>query len=180
MFKQIDEYDRYKIDINGTVIFTRNNWKTHKVLTPCISIKDGYKFVRLTNDEGKRKSCNLHRLLARHFIPNPLNLPVVDHIDKNKLNNKLSNLRWSTKSNNRFNAESFKDNTFSIGKRKNKKSNTEGFAVYVSLGLDEKRLYIGYSPDINIAIKMRDDFYKDRIKNNLNVPQAIVDYYSIH
>ena len=35
-----------------------------------------------------------HRILARHFIPNPNNLPQVDHIDRNKTNNSIENLRW--------------------------------------------------------------------------------------
>lgn len=35
-----------------------------------------------------------HRILARHFIPNPANLPQVDHIDRNKTNNSIENLRW--------------------------------------------------------------------------------------
>ena len=35
-----------------------------------------------------------HRILERHFIPNPENLPQVDHIDRNKTNNSIENLRW--------------------------------------------------------------------------------------
>ena len=35
-----------------------------------------------------------HRILARHFIPNPDNLPQVDHIDRDKTNNSIENLRW--------------------------------------------------------------------------------------
>ena len=57
--------------------------------------KDGYYKLVLTKDK-KEKTFLLHRLLALHFIPNPLNLPEVDHIDRNRQNNDLSNLQWIT------------------------------------------------------------------------------------
>ena len=44
-----------------------------------------------------------HRILARHFIPNPNNLPCVDHIDRNKTNNSIENLRWVSISDNNRN-----------------------------------------------------------------------------
>lgn len=42
----------------------------------------------------------LHRIVAEAFLPNPLNKPVVNHIDGNKRNPHLSNLEWSTHSEN--------------------------------------------------------------------------------
>ena len=54
-----------------------------------------YMEIRLSKD-GKSTHFTLHRLLAMHFIPNPNNLPFVNHIDENKLNNSINNLEWCT------------------------------------------------------------------------------------
>lgn len=53
--------------------------------------------VTLRDENGKflrQKKANIHRLVAEAFIPNPNNLSDVDHIDRNKHNNSISNLRW--------------------------------------------------------------------------------------
>ena len=49
-----------------------------------------------------------HRILARHFIPNPDNLPCVDHIDRNKTNNSIENLRWVSSSDNNRNKDRYR------------------------------------------------------------------------
>jgi hypothetical protein len=53
----------------------------------------GYYFVRLSKD-GKAKNYTIHRLVANAFIPNPDDEPIINHIDENKLNNKVDNLEW--------------------------------------------------------------------------------------
>lgn len=53
----------------------------------------GYKIVSLTKD-GTTKMAYVHRLVAEAFIPNPDNLPMVNHKDEDKTNNFLENLEW--------------------------------------------------------------------------------------
>lgn len=55
--------------------------------------KKGYFRVGLSKDK-KREFCSVHRLVANAFIPNPNNLPTVNHIDENKENNVVDNLEW--------------------------------------------------------------------------------------
>lgn len=57
--------------------------------------RNGYARVYLTK-YGKTKSKLVHRLVAEAFIPNPDNLPEVNHKDENKLNNSVDNLEWCT------------------------------------------------------------------------------------
>lgn len=64
--------------------------------------KNGYFAVDLYKDT-KRKRHYLHRLLAETFIPNPNNLPYINHKDENPSNNSLDNLEWcSSKYNNNY------------------------------------------------------------------------------
>lgn len=62
----------------------------------------GYLCVVLTK-EGKRYRKKVHRLVAEAFIPNPEGKPAVDHIDTDKSNNCVENLRWVTAEENSYN-----------------------------------------------------------------------------
>ena len=53
----------------------------------------GYYVVNLHKD-GKGHTMQVHRLVAQAFIPNPKNLPEVNHKDEDKLNNRVDNLEW--------------------------------------------------------------------------------------
>lgn len=64
-----------------------------------IKINTGYFMVTLTNGP-KQKNFLIHRLVAMHFIDNPLNKKCVNHINMDKSNNNVANLEWLTHSEN--------------------------------------------------------------------------------
>lgn len=57
--------------------------------------RQGYYALTLHKDGGN-KTCTIHRLVAKAFIPNPLGFPCVNHKDENKENNRVDNLEWCT------------------------------------------------------------------------------------
>lgn len=86
--KKVKDYPKYSITPNGDIVGPKGNLK------PSIT-HDGYAYVTLYNASG-RKKYKVHRLVADAFVPNPNNLPVVNHKDGNKLNNHPSNLEHTT------------------------------------------------------------------------------------
>ena len=74
------------------------SYKNKKFLKPVADGK-GYLFVRLCKN-GISKPYKAHRLVAMAYIPNPDNLPQVDHIDNDKTHNYINNLQWITNRNN--------------------------------------------------------------------------------
>jgi hypothetical protein len=86
----------YFISKNGKI---KN--KDGDIIKPFLS-PDRYLRVQLFKD-GKKRNFYLHRLLAIQFIPNHNNYKEIDHLDKNRQNNKLSNLIWTTRSKNNLN-----------------------------------------------------------------------------
>lgn len=71
------------------------SYKRNKFLSVC-GEKDNYQVVNLF-DNGDNKTCYVHRLVAMAYLPNPDNLPEVNHIDRHKDNNNLNNLEWCTR-----------------------------------------------------------------------------------
>ena len=93
-WKPIKGYPHLLVSRDGKVWTTTYNRELGQFLT-----NRGYKVVKLCKDKTIR-SIGVHRLVAEAFIPNPDNLPCVDHIDGNKLNNKVENLQWISYSDN--------------------------------------------------------------------------------
>lgn len=80
----------YMVSDDGRVVSFAH--KKPKMLKLC-AIKSGYLMVQL----GAGNHKYVHRLVAEAFIPNPYNLPEVDHINTDTKDNRVSNLRWVTK-----------------------------------------------------------------------------------
>lgn len=55
-----------------------------------------YYYVVLSDSDKLQHLCTVHRLVAVHFVPNPYNLPMVNHKDENPRNNYYYNLEWCT------------------------------------------------------------------------------------
>ena len=117
--KDIDDYvplsinNNYYINKKGDIY----SYYTNRILKQRNS-KKGYPSVHLTiNGEGVSKV--VHRLVAKTFIPNPDNLPQVNHIDGNKENNSVENLEWCT---NEYNMR----HSWELGLRKPLKGNEIG------------------------------------------------------
>ena len=67
-------------------------FRTERILKPANN-GYGYLFVKLCKN-GEQKKFKVHRLLCQAFLPNPNNLPDVNHKDENPSNNRVENLEW--------------------------------------------------------------------------------------
>jgi hypothetical protein len=89
IWKTCSDFDMYEVSNLGQI----RNKNTKRILRE--GIQCGYKCVGLMLN-NEIKNCRVHRLVAKEFIENPENKPQVNHIDKNRSNNIVSNLEWTT------------------------------------------------------------------------------------
>ena len=147
LFKPIDGYDNYFVSNFGNI----KNSKTNRILKPSTH-RQGYKLVVL-HKNGKSKNFTVHRLVGIAFLENPDNKPVIDHIDENKSNNNVKNLRWCSQ----------KENFANQGKYKNNKSGFKGVSFHKPLNkyvahisINSKLKHLGYYETAEEASKVYD------------------------
>ena len=86
---KVKSLDRYiNCPLNGKRLIKGKELKKHLN-------KNGYYYVCLTKN-GKSKHHTIHSIIAKHFIPNPENKPCIDHINTDRTDNRVENLRWCT------------------------------------------------------------------------------------
>lgn len=91
-------FSKYYVLEDGSVISKNyGNTNKEKELRGKVT-KDGYIELLLRDDNGNRKYIRKHIFVAMAFIPNPDNLPQVNHKDGDKFNCRVSNLEWCTQS----------------------------------------------------------------------------------
>jgi len=89
IWKSHPEYTEIEVSTLGRVRPVMGHYYTNH------PIKNGYMNVRIPID-GKWTTKLVHRLVAQTFIPNPDNLPEINHKDSNRTNNSADNLEWCT------------------------------------------------------------------------------------
>jgi hypothetical protein len=94
-WRSVDGHPAYQVSNLGRVMSTKG--RTPRILKGWVD-SHGYRLIDL---DGQKLL--LARLVAMAFLPNPEDLPEVDHIDRNPLNNNVENIRWASRSMNCLN-----------------------------------------------------------------------------
>lgn len=142
MWKPVKGYEGlYEVSDNGNVrglakITGKRQIPIH-IMTSRIS-KFGYVMVSLCKN-SKIFNASVHRLVAEAFIPNPDNLPCVNHIDGNKRNNTIQNLEWCSYSENNLHAykTGLKD-PMKCARHEKRKPRTDEEKKHISEGVKKK------------------------------------------
>ena len=138
-----------KYEIATKYPYQIRNKKNNRILSECAR-DDGYIVVSLNRVQYLK-----HRLIAIQFIDNPDSYPCVDHINHNKADNRIKNLRWTSQQENCKNKKSYKDREYNYFEYD--ELNNEDMIVVNEYNKYEFKDYY-YNPDT-------DKFYYDTKEN---------------
>lgn len=96
LWKPLEEYKGIEVSSVGRIRKAANKSRKERILTEFPKDRDGYCRCSVQRLDGTWTSQPVHRLVAKAFIPNPMNKQAVNHIDGNRTNNKVENLEWVT------------------------------------------------------------------------------------
>lgn len=147
VYLPVNDFPNYEVSNYGNV----RNVTTSKILKNGTNSR-GYQFVILYNDEKKQIARVVHRLVITAFEINYDNKQCVDHINNDKSDNCLFNLRYVSQQQNMFNRQN----------NKNNKSGHKGISWHKPLNkwvayinCDGKRVHLGYFDDLESAKQSR-------------------------
>jgi len=159
IYKEIKDFPNYHISNFGNV----KNIKTGRILKQRLR-HDGYKDITLCVN-NKKYNKSVHRLVIETFLDNVDNKLCCDHIDNNKENNNINNLRWATSKENNQNSKISKNNTSSVkGVCFDKKSNK----WRAQIRIDGIKIYLGLYSNLEDAKLARQNAAKSAFKDFIN------------
>ena len=161
-WKEVEEFPNYLISNKGNVKRKSREFKDKFITINGSTNNRGYRYFQVhVNGKEHRKNLQVHRCVAKAFILNPENMPCVDHIDNNPLNNDVSNLRWCTQ------ADNCKNQRQRIVGKKNAVVFDKKREWWIAWGRENnKTKFLGYHDTYNEAKEARErwennnDFYK--------------------
>ncbi len=128
------DYEKWHINSKRLIFYPSH------IMAQCFN-KKGYLITHLIDKNGKDRTFRVNRLVAIAFIPNPMNLPQVNHLNEDILDNRMENLQWSTA----------RDNT-NYGLHNARISRTKGITVrcdgHEFTSITKAAKFYGYSPTV--------------------------------
>jgi hypothetical protein len=165
-YKKIEGFENYSVSDHGNVI----NDKTGRIMKGTDNGR-GYLRVYLTNNKTKQNK-SIHQLVAAAFLLNPENKHCVDHIDNDKQNNNIINLRFATHSQNNQNKSiSIKNKSGTKGVFWNKNKNK----WTAQITINGKSINLGSFLNKEDAINIRIQRAKDEFGEFINKCELIIN-----
>ncbi len=145
-WKQIKEHEGYYISNTGKVVSDVRFWPPRELKAQKVGKKDN-QYLSYHIYGKKRRA---HRLVGIAFLPNPNNYPMIDHKNQDKLDNRVENLIWCNRSQNKANTKVYKSNKLGVkGIRK-----TKAGTYRVRISHNKKTYSLGTHKTLEEAVKV--------------------------